>query len=292
MMKNTLLISFIILLLFSCKEKTVKHDDTIEDSAVTQSDTIEVFTGDTLLYEIKGFNKQIEGCVNQNTNCASFIASFPVLNGKAHGKVADSINNFIREKLYSALIGDEQPNGLNDLLRPYFAAYSEALQTHQNEGEDSIPAWKFNRRFSIITNTFKVFTLEHHERSYAGGAHPNSFSNYYHFNPLNGGRFYLYNFFVDGFEKKLTAIAEKEFRKQQGLSSKANLEDEGFWFKTKVFSLNENFWWGNDGLHFLYNPYEVASNAVGAIRIIIDYNAIYDLLRDEYKPIEQPIASN
>ena len=283
-MKNTLLISLITVLLFACKDKTVKNNNAHTDTTHSLTDTIvEHFVGDTLTYEVKSYDKKIEGCANEKTNCASFIASFPVLNVMVHGKVADSINNFIRAKLYYPLIGDEQPNGLNDLLRPYFDAYKETLQTNQNEGEDSIAAWSFKRNITVHTNTFKVFTLVHSEKSYAGGAHPNSFSNYYHFNPKDGKRFYLNDFFKLGFEKELTAIAEKKFRKQLNISPKASLEDEGFWFKTKKFSLNENFWWAKDGLHFLYNPYEVAAPAVGAIEVVVNYNDIYDLVKEEHK---------
>ncbi len=286
-MKNTLIISAIVLLLFSCKDKTVKNNDANEDTVTLEADTAEVYVGDTLVYEVKGFNKQIEGCVNEKTNCASFIASFPVLDPKANGhKTADAINNFVRSKLYSALIGEEQPNGLNDLLRPYFEAYKEALQNNQNEGEDSIAAWKFNRRISVHTNTFKVFTLKHSESSYAGGAHPNSFTNYYHFNPKNGEQFTLASFFNKGYETKLTALAEKAFRKKLSISPNTSLEDEGFWFKNKVFTLTENFWWDNEGIHFLYNPYEVAAYAVGAIEISVSYNTINELLKEEYKPQE------
>lgn len=285
MMKNTLLISLAIILFFSCKEKTAKNTETNKDTITTIPDTAEVYVGDTLTYEFKGYNKQIEGCANENTNCAIFVASFPVLDAVTNGtKVADAINNFVRGKLYSPLIGDEQPNGLNDLLRPYFEAYKEALQTNQNEGEDSIVAWKFDRKILVHTNTFKVFTLEHSESSYAGGAHPNSFTNYYHFSPESGEQLKLANFFNKGFKSQLTSIAEKEFRRQLSINPNTSLEDEGFWFKDKVFSLNENFWRANDGIHFLYNPYEVAAYAVGAIEITISYNTINDLLKEEYKP--------
>jgi hypothetical protein len=282
-MKNILIISALVLVLFSCKQnqKNTETNDTIPDTSAIEYSDEETTTGDTLQYTTKGFNKKNAGCVSESANCASFEASFPLLNKSIHGKVADSINNFIRELLYKPLIGEETPNGLTDLLKPYFEAYNESLQTSQNEGEDSIAAWSFNRQFSVLKNTPTLFTVSHYERSYAGGAHPNSFRHFHHFNPKTGELLFLLDFFKEGYRKKLTAIAEKKFRKQLNISPNTSLEDEGFWFSNKVFELTENFWFKDNAIHFLYNPYEVASYAVGPIEVKIPYSEIEDLLKPE-----------
>lgn len=283
-MKNILLTSLAAILLFACKEKVINQDsNNLEDTATENIDSLDFDASDTLVYQIKSFDKRSKDCVSDSVNCAIFKASFPLINSRQHARVADLINTFIRSEVYQPLIGEEQPNGLNGLLAPYFQAFSESLQTHQNEGEDTIIAWKFTRIISVIDNLPKLFTISRYERSYAGGAHPNSFTNFYHFNPKNGEKLSLEDFFIKGFKKELTPIAEKSFRKTLNVSPKANLVDEGFWFKNKVFELNDNFWFTEQGIHFLYNPYEVAAYAVGPIEAKVSYSDIEGLLKEEYK---------
>lgn len=294
-MKNILIISLGLLLLFSCKDKVVKSGEETTETATSNADTaIKVITpSDTISYNIKGFNKQIDSCVNDSVNCASFVASFPLVDARIHGKTSDSVNNFVRVNLYKPLIGEAQPNGLNDLLTPYFQAYGEALQTSQNEGEDSIAAWRFERLFRVVHNNYWLFTIEHYERSYAGGAHANSFTHYHHFNPVNGKRIFLDNIFKEGYKSNLTSVAEEKFRKQLGISKGANLDDEGFWFADKVFGLTENFWLDDVGIHFLYNPYEVAAYSIGPIKIEIGYDEVEDIINDKFNPaLRQIEASN
>lgn len=292
-MKNTQILSLVLMfLLAACEEKTNLRDKQYYNDTTQQIDTNAVIEmpSDTIFYAIKGFNKRIDNCVSDSANCATFNATFPLVEDLIHGKVSDSINNFIRKKLYKPLIGGEQANGLNSLLEPYFQAYSEALQTAQNEGEDTIAAWYFTRNFSILHNDYWLFTIKHYERSYAGGAHPNSFTNYYHFNPVNGQRLHIRNIFKTAELDKLKRMAEKKFRKKLSISPSANLEDEGLWFKDNTFSLTENFWMDDNGVHFYYNPYEVASAAVGAIKISLSYNEVDGMLLDIFDPAKRHIS--
>ncbi len=288
-MKNIIIIGLGLLLLSACEDKTVKTDNNLAKKTIDEQDTTVVvkMPTDTIFYAIKGFDRQIDSCVSDSINCASFVASFPLIEKRVYGEIADSVNNFVRENLYKPLMGNVQPNGLNDLLAPYFQAYQETLQTSQNEGEDSISAWAFKRLFTVIHNDYRLFTIKHFEHSYAGGAHANSFTHYHHFNPVSGKKIYLDDVFIQGYKNKLIAIAEKKFRAQLKIGENANLDDEGFWFTGKVFSITENFWLDSIGIHFLYNPYEVAAYTVGTIEIEIGYNEIEEIIKDKFNPFVQ-----
>lgn len=287
-MKNILCLLLVATLLVACEEENNQNNagQSYTTDSFTEPDTNAVMAmpSDTVFYEIKGYDKKISGCQSDTANCASFYATFPLIEPRLHGKVSDSINNFIREKIYAPLYGDARANGLNDLLDPYFTAYKAAMQEQEADGQDYTMAWYYSRVFSVVHNNYWLFTIAHHEKSYAGGAHPNSFTNYYNFNPVTGQRLFLHSILKQGNRQKLTQIAEKKFRKKMNISPTASLEDEGFLFEDNRFYLNENFWLDDEGLHFLYNPYEVAPYAVGPINLTITYGELNGMLQDIFDP--------
>jgi hypothetical protein len=264
-------------------EGGLTHGDNAEK--IPDSTMHDLMPSDTLFYLVQGFNKNSDGCVSDTADCASFKSSFPVIEARLHGQVSDSVNNFIRQKLYSPLIGDKPANGINDLLAPYFEAYEQAKRESSNRGENYTPAWFYSRYFTIQENTPRVFTLVHTEKSYAGGAHPNHFTNYYHFNPATGGRITTDNIFKPGYKAAITKMAEKKFLRKMQLTAGSNLEEQGFWFKDNKFVLPNNFYITENGIKFFFNPYEVAAYAVGKIEMSFTFKEVEGWLRDEFNPV-------
>lgn len=283
-MKKVLCLLLLTTLLAACEEEKPSYIDNGYSSNIHDEDTsaVEARPSDSIFYELRSFNKQNKSCQSDTANCAKFVAAFPLVEPRLHGNVSDSINNFIREKLYAPLYGDAKANGLNDLLAPYNQAYNEALQEANRNGEEYISVWYYDRQFDVFYNTYWLFTIRHHEKSYAGGAHSNSFTNYYNFNPVTGRRLYVRNIFKAGYSSKLTKIAEKKLRNSLGISPTASLEDEGFY--SSEFVLNENFYLDNDGVHFVYNTYEVAPADKGVIIIHIKYSEVQGMLEDIFDP--------
>ncbi len=263
-------------------EGGLTHGDNAEK--IPDSTMHDLMPSDTLFYLVQGFNKTSSVCVSDTADCASFKSSFPIIEARLHGQVSDSVNNFIRQKLYSPLIGDKPANGINDLLAPYFDAYDQAKRENSSKGESHTPAWYFSRYFTIYENTPRIFSLAHHEQSYAGGAHPNQFVNYYHFNPGSGSRMTAADVFKPGYQAAITKMAEKKFLRKMQLPAGSNLEDQGFWFKDNVFTLPQNFILTEKGVKFYYNPYEVAAYALGKIEISFTYKEVESWLRDEFNP--------
>lgn len=286
-MKKTLCLLLLTTLLVACEEENPNNIDSgYTTNSIPDADTNAVLAmpSDSIFYESKSFDKQSNNCQSDTANCAKFVAAFPLVEPRLHGKVSDSINNFIRQKLYAPLYGDAKANGLNSLLEPYYSAYKSALKEAQSEGQDYIPVWYYQRHFDVFHNTYWLFTIRHHEKSYAGGAHPNSFTNYYNFNPVTGRRLYVRNVFKAGYANKLKKIAEKKFRSAAGIAASASLEDEGFWFDNNEFALNENFYLDAGGIHFFYNAYEVAPADKGSITINIKYSEVQGMLEDIFDP--------
>lgn len=285
-MNKILLLVTLVTVLAACENKGHEGGLTHGDNAekIPDSTMHDLMPSDTLFYLVQGFNKSIDGCVSDTADCASFKSSFPVIEARIHGQVSDSVNNFIRQKLYSPLIGDRQANGINDLLAPYFEAYKQAQAEDLKNGENHTSAWFYSRYFTIQENTPRMFTLVHTEKSFAGGAHPNHFTNYYHFNPATGGRITADNIFKPGYQAAITKMAEKKFLWKMQLTAGSNLEEQGFWFKDNKFVLPANFYITENGIKFFFNPYEVAAYAVGKIEMSFTFKEVESWLRDEFNP--------
>lgn len=263
-------------------EGGLTHGDNAEK--IPDSTMHDLMPSDTLFYLVQGFDKTINGCVSDTSDCASFKSSFPVIEARLHGQVSDSVNNFIRQKLYSPLIGDRPANGINDLLAPYYEAYEQAKRESANRGDGHTSAWYYSRFFTVSENTPRLFTLAHHEQSFAGGPHPNQFVNYYHFNPSTGARMTAADVFKPGYQAAITKMAEKKFLRKMQLPAGSNLEEQGFWFKDNKFTLPTNFYITESGIKFFFNPYEVAGYAVGKIEMSFTYAEVESWLRDEFNP--------
>lgn len=268
----------------ACENQKQEHKTYTEPPQQTDTFEVKALPSDTIYYTVEKFDKKIPGCQSDTANCASFTATFPLVEIRLHSFVADSINYLIRSKLYSPLIGDKPANGINNLLEPYYEAYKTARDEANADGHEYISPWYYNRRFTVIENSRQLFTIAHSEESYAGGAHPNSFTNWYHFNPSTGRQVTLDHIFKTGYNKKLTQLAEKKFRKRKNIPAGTSLEDAGYMFEDNTFYLPNNFRLNDKGILFRYNPYEVASYAEGAIEIQFAWEEIKDIIADEFNP--------
>jgi hypothetical protein len=115
------------------------------------------------------------------------------------------------------------------------------------------------------------------EDEMSGGIHPQSQVIFSNWNTATDKAITLNDIFVKDYEDKLTAIAEKIFRKDAGLSAKAPLKD--YTFENDEFALNDNFRITNEGISFYYNTYEIRPYMFGTTDLLIPYSQIKHLLR-------------
>lgn len=51
-----------------------------------------------------------------------------------------------------------------------------------------------------------------------------------------------------------------------------------------LLKMSENFYFGQDGLVFWYAPYHLGSYAMGPVELVIAYDKLQGIIRDEYLP--------
>jgi hypothetical protein len=117
--------------------------------------------------------------------------------------------------------------------------------------------------------------LETFTYSFTGGAHGNGFESHYLIDKKTGKTLGIRDFFTS--EKKLNALIDSYFRKSIGVSQNENLQDSG-WFIEGRLESNNNFYFTDKKVVFVYNSYEIGPYSAGAPNVEIPLNKVKDIL--------------
>lgn len=121
------------------------------------------------------------------------------------------------------------------------------------------------------TNTVQVYRT-HYE--FTGGAHGNSWTSVTHVSKPSGKKLSVIGDIIVN-EKEFVRIAEKYFRKQRKLRSKASLRKAGYDMDGgDAFVISQNIRFTDDAVTLIYNPYEIAPYVMGQIRITIPLSEV------------------
>lgn len=119
---------------------------------------------------------------------------------------------------------------------------------------------EFNKEYKIVYADRDYLSFYAKEYSYLGGAHGNSVIRVGTISRTTGRVLKVDDFVADGKRAALKKALHDGAVKTLG--GKENLQSE-----TDVV---ENFYLAKDGLHFVYNEYEIACYAAGSVEVVID----------------------
>jgi len=168
--------------------------------------------------------------------------------------------------------------GIKKEVSSYFAGYRDQLP---KEGDTSIPLSVFNyeRQQTVFishnSNGFVVTEAFYYE--YSGGAHGNHGSAFYCYDVVNKKQLRLSDIITTD-STVLQPILEKYFREQYHI--KSSLQEVLF---DNHISANDNFYFNEKGIGFVYNPYEIASYAQGQINVFIPFSALQKYINPAFR---------
>lgn len=197
-------------------------------------------------------------------------------------KINDSLRhlavNSIAGWLDSATVA-ATPESRSDLAKAaaLFAADYEAVQKDMGTLSG---CWEAKTTTDTVHAGAKMLTVKYETFAYTGGAHPNSNLSFYTFDRETGRMLTLADMVSD--TTALMAVVEKAFRNQQRLKTGTNLEEQGYFLRDGRFFLPNNIGMSRKGMVFYYNPYEIAAYALGPIQIIVPYEQLNGILRNEW----------
>lgn len=184
------------------------------------------------------------------------------------------INQFIELKVMNSANEGEHFTSYKEFTDAFIKNFDDFSKKNKTYGQ----TWFMNGKVEVAEQQPQYLSLLYTYVNYEGGAHPNSAFTYLNYNPVSHQEILLDSLIKPETMPKLTAVAEKIFRKNEKLSASESLKDKYF-FENDMFSLNQNFSITKEGLKFLYNPYEIKAYVFGTTELIIPFAELKDIAR-------------
>jgi hypothetical protein len=242
-----------------------KTDQTIDSAASALQQT-----SDSISYRydsVKVYSKNPVSADARVTDTAKAVISYPVFSDS-------KLNDFVLKKITGTVDGEKTYTSYDNYAKGFIADFD----TFQKESPDRIQTWFLNINTRVIKQKPQYIAFYTTYINFSGGAHPNSSFTYQNYNPITHQKITLDSLLLPGSSAKLTAVAEKIFRKDEKLSPDQTLKNNYF-FENDTFKLNDNFTVTDEGLLFLYNPYEIKAYAFGITKLLIPFSELKDIAK-------------
>lgn len=261
---------FAVLLIVSCTQKNGDKHSLKEKQQIHADNKLKNKWTDTLSYTIKGGDTTDAACRNTN-NCAHVSLTYPMFHKQP------GLNHYIREDVLGQVGLDSAATiPLDKAIRQYIGEYVSQAGTAETDSDANITAETDDYNITIIRQDSSLIVLDIYQE-HSGGAHPVSDEEFVNWDTKKDKEIVLDDLFIKDYSYQLNKIAEKIFRKDQGLKPGEPLTN--YFFEDGVFPLNDNFKITPEGLTFFYNMYEIQSYINGDTELTIPYKLIKHLLR-------------
>ena len=207
--------------------------------------------------------------------------------------VVKSLNKDISKKLdrtLTSMIFEDEENSLDKAAQDFcrnrkeeFVLYINELINDDGDNISDFSGFFYNFYYYITANAesgwngYINYTVT--QEVYEGGAHPNSYKSTIIFNPIDGNRVTLDDILKPGYKEALTTLLTAKLFEENNVRSIQEAQDAGFFIYEPGVPIPSNYTFGNNGITFIYNTYEIASYASGEINLTLTYNELKDLLK-------------
>lgn len=222
------------------------------------------------------------------------------------GIETDSIARLINATVQSHVLGKEYASVpseavIDSFRMAYIHNYRSSIRDFYLEDlkkgltKEELPSW-YNYTYDLVTNLKEgkkgYFNYVANISEYTGGAHPNSWTLWMNFDKATGKMLTLNDVFLAGSEKAICQlllkqlIAEMATRlEDNSIQTLKDLQEAGVLNATDMY-LSENFLLEENQVSFMYNRYDIAPYAMGAIALSLPYSEVaqYLLITKDIEP--------
>ena len=196
---------------------------------------------------------------------------------------------FFNNESYDSLLPKE---ALDKFLEEYTEEYRElGNQYYEDMGNlegDNQPSWywyQLGKSNEIMYEDKNILSYSVHHSDYTGGAHGSLNVLYYTVDLNELTTISEETIFKPNYYKILTSKIIERLMKKFDVDTPEKLVNEGI-FDINEIAPNNNFWINNEGIHYIYNQYEIAPYSMGPIEVTIPYEDIRSII------IPESIAGN
>lgn len=204
----------------------------------------------------------------------------------AGGIVSQRINSAIIDKLFAMQKLTAQ-NAVDSFTNKYLDDYKTNYGPFYKEDKSNLEkkkTYQFYYNLSSETkkgkNGIEVYLIK--ENFYEGGAHGISQTIVMNFDDSTGKVININDVFVPGYENTLNGLLLDALLKKTDTKNVDGLKSKGYLVSEDIYA-PENFIIADDGITFVYNPYEIAPYSAGKIEIKLDYSDLSKILNKNFK---------
>lgn len=115
--------------------------------------------------------------------------------------------------------------------------------------------------------------------SYTGGAHGMSGTSCYAMELADFRFLNCDNIFEDIYIQNISDLIVAQIVKDRSLKTPSQLSEDGF-FSVEEIAPTDNFYFNEQGITWIYNPYEIAVYAIGQIKVTLSWSSIKDYISE------------
>lgn len=194
-------------------------------------------------------------------------------------KLAETLNTALEEELITLLAFDDEveASSISEAIISFKNGYKELNALYPDE----TAGWEAKITGVVSFEDKNTITIALNSYLFTGGAHGYTSRNFLNFNKRKAKELDNWELFRD--LENFKSYAEAKFRIQEEIPSDNPINSTGFMFEQDEFYLPENIGYTEKGLVLLYNQYEVASYADGAIELVLPYDEVKKYLTKRVK---------
>lgn len=218
----------------------------------------------------------------ENNNASPrFDISISMPYAKGDGSRARMINNAIEEEIFM-MQGLNMQQAVDSFVsmrcREYIEYFSDFYEKDKAEGERS--GWYecyYNLKAHTKQNADTIVNYVYELDTYEGGAHGMHIKGVMNFSKNTGRQVTLADVLLPGFEHRLSELLLDKLIKQTKSKDIDGLREKGYLYDmdmapAQMYMINDN------GITFIYNPYEIASFAVGMTELKMSWSELKDIV--------------
>ena len=121
---------------------------------------------------------------------------------------------------------------------------------------------------------------------YTGGAHGSNFRQFVNYNLQTGEQIDEDQLFAENYQEPLTQLLLQYMVEQNDeIALIQDLQEAGY--NVDDIHPNDNFYLAEEGITYVFNPYDIAPYALGETEILIPWSALQNILKPEFQTVEK-----
>ncbi len=218
-------------------------------------------------------SSNIAACTDKK--CPEITVDYELLN-ETHPLAA--IINKENQKYVAAIISSAvMPDQYAVTVSEGVHSFVSNFQDYMGDFPSSVEMYELDIQNFVAFSDDDFISLQTDYYIFTGGAHGYGGLEYLVLDTQSGNQLLLDQIVED--EAAFAQFAEVQFRSQNDITPKANINSTGFWFDEDLFYLSETYGFTQDGFEIVYQVYDISSYVEGPITLSITWEQIKPYLK-------------